>query len=1623
MNDTRSFGALVRRSCKIRITMFRLLVILAVSPFALLGQVPLKPTYGIAPGEFLISANFTRWGSYYDPPGSMRLWDSAHSLGLNVLFANYPPSEVASLVSAPNILATDRLVINGSHGFPKWTTGGFGRQLEFHPFAASQSPYSIWKFMGLSGIGSLNENTIVLGSKITTYAEWSLHPDTVTANTLVAWNPVIDWNTMQVYRYPKEGMVTHNADSVGTMNRWLEIMGYRQSVGVKWQDTQYVVVEGHLRSVPDNSVPDSTRLIGVAIYYEIPEGMTYYTKSGAVTATSNTEILIDSFAVRKDSLRGTPNFNNYRTIAFPFSMSMCKDSTRGPAYLPNESRRFDIRVYYLGHEHVFLRSVKLRDSLGQRMLGTRLVDKRFRDTVVVEAAQFLTSDGTTLRPEVIRLESGTEPDPQEFAGFEEMNKLLRSSFNKGAAVGDSVPAFIYDLGSRAFHGLAAPDEIAVETYLNDPRDTIDGFMSGWNPGWLPSNVYEIPHRVLPSVPARNGGRGHIPILIEDAQGVDDYQTTLQRSYLGKNVSGAWLFGGFAAGLNQGAEISKATGRRLIQVPGIISHVEIRGRAWIDTVTGDTLTQLDTLFSHIPEPAELRAMIGLGASYGFHGVNWWRMVSDRDNAYLGSELGRQWWGYTDCCFGTGLYANVNGDTYDRLDTFLLVGRDGSGASAVRLKIPNMYVGWHTRWEAIKQINRWLSRVGPEMMKLRWRSGYSYHATVVDPEHQRDTTHDTLYRPLADTEIVNSIVTRHPITGVVDSTWKRYVEIGFFYPKGDTQHIVICNRRTYEPIPDTVTDGRDTLAEQREILLQLNLPYGVTDLRLYRVREIAVDTTRLPLSNVPRMGVDTIVSGHSIVNLTLGPGRSALLRIEPTNPPDHVAFGDLRFNGQRKFVFDGSRWHAVYHRRAPNDNTPGEQYQAKVYYRRSYPITPATGGILWEPWEHPISDSLVPTDTTRFINRFPSLTVRTIGIDTVMSVVWTAHYNPLTQQREVVFRNLRYDTTQEVITHTPRVFFQPLESIVLHKGNDARKWGTPVISQLHGGVLMAWSDSLLGVRAILRRLAPTPQWWARWGAAPGSYSSVLAISSNRAGGGIGKYPTVPTYVNMASADSSVTVTWQHELNPNSSVIACARVVQMPVTLTAVPLVLSGTVRDVSQNADVQGFPSMDQTQDHNAVVQEGIVWENYGYGRAIRPPYLGYDAQTWINYQAATQGQKTGPLRRWRVVSEPVTGRIQTAPNIASLNEASTATTADAEPGFSIVANPFNYMGPSYNRHGSMLNIRVPWVTGTTIGPRTFQWGGMNPNGSASRVEQLGTFAALFETFAQQPTTGQLTTTREHFAKTRPQGYVATGREVAFRLDAGRRASISGGILDVWRATDSLARPVPMVERPPALYTVSLPSTVGELMRTEMFTGHDTVVIGCEVHGAFLGDTAYGGTYRVDFFAELVDSITGQVVHRLDSFAVRKTDTLHGAILVDTLDLLSGTYYVRLRYAAASLPSIPLAGESLYPIAELFSVVEEPQGAGKVRRVVDHQAASNRLDVYPNPISVGGELRFSVVEPGDTWLRVYDQTGRMIAEPLARQWMELGRYAIDVDTHGWSAGTYVVELVAGGRRVVEKIIVVR
>ena len=48
---------------------------------------------------------------------------------------------------------------------------------------------------------------------------------------------------------------------------------------------------------------------------------------------------------------------------------------------------------------------------------------------------------------------------------------------------------------------------------------------------------------------------------------------------------------------------------------------------------------------------------------------------------------------------------------------------------------------------------------------------------------------------------------------------------------------------------------------------------------------------------------------------------------------------------------------------------------------------------------------------------------------------------------------------------------------------------------------------------------------------------------------------------------------------------------------------------------------------------------------------------------------------------------------------------------------------------------------------------------------------------------------------------------------------------------------------------------------------------------------------------------------------------------------------------------------------------------------------------------------------------------MAEVVPEQWMEVGRYAVEFDGSQLQPGTYMVELMIGQQRVVQKLVVVR
>jgi hypothetical protein len=222
--------------------------------------------------------------------------------------------------------------------------------------------------------------------------------------------------------------------------------------------------------------------------------------------------------------------------------------------------------------------------------------------------------------------------------------------------------------------------------------------------------------------------------------------------------------------------------------------------------------------------------------------------------------------------------------------------------------------------------------------------------------------------------------------------------------------------------------------------------------------------------------------------------------------------------------------------------------------------------------------------------------------------------------------------------------------------------------------------------------------------------------------------------------------------------------------------------------------------------------------------------------------------------------------------------------------------------------------------------------------------------------------------------------------------------------------------------SLPQAL-PLLRTVNFTASDSVQIGFEVAGNFFGDSASAGPAQVDCHVELIDSASGDVVAVLDSFTVSNASAPYYLWHEPVVDLLSGTYYVRLRLTPTSLPVPELtAWSSRYPIDETSGWVENPP-LGKLRRVGATAGSLARVTAYPNPSTGTMEIRFSMPDRDYVSVTIYDANGRDVALPLDRTIMDGGRYAIDFDGSALVSGTYLVEVRTSRERVVEKLVIVR
>ena len=79
-------------------------------------------------------------------------------------------------------------------------------------------------------------------------------------------------------------------------------------------------------------------------------------------------------------------------------------------------------------------------------------------------------------------------------------------------------------------------------------------------------------------------------------------------------------------------------------------------------------------------------------------------------------------------------------------------------------------------------------------------------------------------------------------------------------------------------------------------------------------------------------------------------------------------------------------------------------------------------------------------------------------------------------------------------------------------------------------------------------------------------------------------------------------------------------------------------------------------------------------------------------------------------------------------------------------------------------------------------------------------------------------------------------------------------------------------------------------------------------------------------------------------------------------------------------------------------------------------------FPSPARNTATLRYTLAEPTDVQLRVYDLLGRQV-QTLAHRAVEAGRHEMQIATHRLAAGTYFVRMIADGTVETQRLTIVR
>ncbi|HVZ38985.1 MAG TPA: hypothetical protein VHI13_06890, partial [Candidatus Kapabacteria bacterium] len=701
---------------------------------------------------------------------------------------------------------------------------------------------------------------------------------------------------------------------------------------------------------------------------------------------------------------------------------------------------------------------------------------------------------------------------------------------------------------------------------------------------------------------------------------------------------------------------------------------------------------------------------------------------------------------------------------------------------------------------------------------------------------------------------------------------------------------------------------------------------------------------------------------------------------------------------------------------------------VFLRRSYPMADTVGGIQWEPIEYTVSDT---TSEQRFLeNRFPSLTLRNRGDSTIVSVVWTNYGG----DSAAAGRRVNY---RAVLSRANMVLMAPIELAGIAHGQSDSTWGTPVASRLHGCDIVAWGDSLFGVMARGRRLG---QWSAAGVWTPRADSVTPGI---RGSGRYARFPSMPPFADIRANDSNVAIAW--EQTTPMPMIWYARLLHQSAG-GGDAIATRNTLR-VSTESAMAINPGMDQLQDVWHRLLDGVTWEEI----VPKSDNAGNRWwETWVNFRSLRTPatvvpgvpDSIGPTELgWSTKRLAWLGNYnasmwnnQVFPNASALNQAVDTAHQFEAPYFTLVHRQlslnvrvwpptlevFTGMGNSQIQYGSLYFTAVP--------QRQYVQDGYRPNGVSGDVRLPLRYSSIYQ-MPPAPETNRYSsihTSRQFYAKSGPDGYTAQGLEGAIHLSDTAYAAYRFQLHDVWMAGPATSAAVPMTPWTANLsagdpYGVADLGTLRSLMATTMFHSHDSTTVGCYVSGRFDGDTARASGSSVTLVAELVDSASNTVICRLDSFRLSPATPAYANLITKDLDLLSGAYYVRLRIDTAAMKLDAMTGFAEYGAAGLQWDVDAA-GMHKLR-LADGGASQLRLSVQPNLVASGTEVFFSVSGGDPVTLALFDAAGHEVRRMVDGVTMDDGRYALEVDTRGLEAGTYLVQLHSGPLRSVARMVVVR